>query len=287
MNTFTDTPVIVIGMHRSGTTMISEMLTDLGLFQGVEKDPNHEPIFFMEINDWLLRTAGGAWDYPCPFKLLLNNEQVLDKAIKFIGERMQTKHAVSFFGKAKWSIRPHPAPLTGPWGWKDPRNTITLPLWLKMFPNAKIIHMYRHGVDVAASLLHRNDKVLSVLMAEKKGVSRRNPLFNLRPAIVTDSIRCSTLDGGFSLWEEYMALAQKHIQESGSQSLSVSYEDFLASPENHLEKIAQFCGLTSSSESCARVAANARKSRAFSYKSDSRLSAFAASVADRLATYGY
>ena len=26
-----------------------------------------------------------------------------------------------------------------PWGWKDPRNSITLPLWLRLYPEAKII----------------------------------------------------------------------------------------------------------------------------------------------------
>ena len=40
-----------------------------------------------------------------------------------------------------------------PWGWKDPRNVFTLPLWLRVFPEAKIIYIVRNGVDVAASLL--------------------------------------------------------------------------------------------------------------------------------------
>lgn len=39
------TPVIILGMHRSGTTMITKILENLGLFVGVEKEINHEALF--------------------------------------------------------------------------------------------------------------------------------------------------------------------------------------------------------------------------------------------------
>ncbi len=42
------------------------------------------------------------------------------------------------------------------WGWKDPRNTFTLPMWLKVFPNAKVIHVLRDKESVARSLMKRN-----------------------------------------------------------------------------------------------------------------------------------
>jgi len=52
-------PVIILGMHRSGTTMITKMLENLGLFVGAEKEINNEALFFWHINNWIfnLHTA--------------------------------------------------------------------------------------------------------------------------------------------------------------------------------------------------------------------------------------
>lgn len=51
-------PVIIIGMHRSGTSMISRMIEALGLFQGKEKDPNNEAFFFsISTNGCFVRAA--------------------------------------------------------------------------------------------------------------------------------------------------------------------------------------------------------------------------------------
>lgn len=39
-------PILIIGMHRSGTSMITRKLESLGLFLGNEKDENDEAFFF-------------------------------------------------------------------------------------------------------------------------------------------------------------------------------------------------------------------------------------------------
>jgi hypothetical protein len=53
-------PIIIISMHRPGTTMIDRMLEDLGLFVGKRREENHEALFFKRNNDWLLKKSGGA-----------------------------------------------------------------------------------------------------------------------------------------------------------------------------------------------------------------------------------
>ncbi len=40
--------VIVIGMHRSGTGMISRLVEEMGLFVGTEKDGNNKSLFFIK-----------------------------------------------------------------------------------------------------------------------------------------------------------------------------------------------------------------------------------------------
>ena len=51
-------PVIIIGMSRSGTNMLTRMLDSLGLFCGSALTGNHEAVFFRELNDWLFYPPG-------------------------------------------------------------------------------------------------------------------------------------------------------------------------------------------------------------------------------------
>ena len=44
-------PIILLGMHRSGTSMIAGMLEELGLFMGNHKDRNNEAFLFMKLNE--------------------------------------------------------------------------------------------------------------------------------------------------------------------------------------------------------------------------------------------
>jgi hypothetical protein len=43
-----------------------------------------------------------------------------------------------------------------PWGWKDPRNCLTLPLWRKLLPETKVLICVRNPLAVAESLRLRN-----------------------------------------------------------------------------------------------------------------------------------
>lgn len=278
-------PVIIIGMHRSGTSMISRMIEALGLFQGKEKDPNNEAFFFQHINEWLLRQSGGAWDYPGPLGLLLENARVRADAVELIRKRLASRQAISFFGRRSFIDFTTPAQVHGPWGWKDPRNTFTLPLWMDIFPNARVIHVLRHGVDVAASLRARSEKPSTKALRKKQRI-RKNPLIRLRRPFV-DSLRCSSLEGGFTLWEEYLREARTHVKALKDHAIEFRYEDFLADPTKNLLELVEFCGLRASLERVARIADNALTSRANAYRGKPDLEMFAAAKAARLGEYGY
>ncbi len=70
-----NSPIIVVGMHRSGTTMLVRQLEALGLFMGSKKESNYESTFFLNINRWLMTQTGGAWDNPQSIHYLLQNEK--------------------------------------------------------------------------------------------------------------------------------------------------------------------------------------------------------------------
>jgi len=143
-------PIIIMGMHRSGTSLLSRMLESLGLFLGKSKDENNEAVFFQSINDWLLRQTGGAWDNPAPFRYLLDSPDISQRTTDYIRRYLLTSpRAASYVGWFDYLRHRRLAPLARAWGWKDPRNTFTLPIWLDIFPEAKIIHLHRAGMDVS------------------------------------------------------------------------------------------------------------------------------------------
>ena len=61
-------PVVVVGMHRSVTSLFTRLLAELGVFFGRTKNlnHNHEAMFFVELNQWIFRYAGATWGQPRP-----------------------------------------------------------------------------------------------------------------------------------------------------------------------------------------------------------------------------
>jgi hypothetical protein len=43
------------------------------------------------------------------------------------------------------------------WGWKDPRNSLTIPFWRRLIPSLKVVVCVRNPIEVAHSLFVRGD----------------------------------------------------------------------------------------------------------------------------------
>ncbi|MCA9959119.1 MAG: sulfotransferase [Anaerolineales bacterium] len=279
-------PVIIIGMHRSGTSMISRLLEQVGLFMGWQKDNNHEARLFGFLNHWLLQQAGAAWDHPEPIADLLNNEEVRRLVLFYMQGLMTTRHAISYTGWRMF-LRYHDVhKLPFPWGWKDPRNTYTLPLWLDIFPQAKIIHVMRHGVDVAHSLRTRYEKQLARGQAHQEKATYYW-LHSKRREGFVNTLRCVSLDEGVALWQSYLQEAQIHVAHLGERAIELHYEDFLQRPQEHMEALMQFVGLPIRAAAVEQAVGVVNDARAFAYRRDPNLSAFALTVQDRLSPFGY
>ena len=202
-----DHPVIIIGMHRSGTTLLSKILDDSGIFQGVMKDHNNEAFHFLSLNQTSLKNAGADWLHPkVPQK---QHWELLDKYALY-AEHFKLK-----------SGRPIKMLLLSnkQWGWKDPRNTYTLPMWLSVFPKAKVIHMVRNGVDVALSLQTRN---------KQKG-EVHNELLN-------------DLNYNFGLWEKYVSQGES-AKALTSNYYELKYEDLLSQNNDSILGMEDFLGV--------------------------------------------
>lgn len=283
-------PIIIIGMHRSGTSMIARMLETIGLFIGKKKERHHEAQLFLQINNWLIHQSGGAWDYPEPIHHLLVNKEARSLAVDYIKYIMKTPHVLSYLGWGKYLSCRTPLKLNIPWGWKDPRNTYTLPIWIDLFPDAKVIHIYRHGVDVANSLRLRQKKKLTASEKALHNMKIKKLLYwlVLKRYALTNTLRCATLEGGFSLWEEYIKKARANIRNLQGEVMELKYEDCLAEPFESLKSLAHFCDLPSINDRIvSKLARQVENERAYAYRNEFELQIFADRVANRLRKRGY
>lgn len=279
-------PVLVLGMHRSGTSLVTRMLRELGCFFGARREGNEEALLFLALNNWLLRQSGGAWDAPEAIDPALRDAAFRRRLAGYLSEILASPRGVQYTGVRHW--RPGVFAPPEPWGWKDPRTTFTLPVWLELFPEARVVHVQRHGVDVAESLRVRCQRGLDRLPRAR---DLFGPGFWLKPStsLLRDGLAWSVRerDAAFELWTRYVDRAERHVEELGERAMTLRFEDTLREPRAELERLVSFCGLDADGDALERAAALADASRAFPYRKDPELQAFAADRAAALARRGY
>ena len=203
--------VCVAGMHRSGTSMVARILAECGVYLG-EPDEllpaaednvagHFEHAEFVQLNDEVLATLGGAWDVVPPRYAIWRRRR-----LEPLRER-----AVTLAGR----MRPH-----APWGWKDPRTSLTLPFWLDVVPDLRLVVCVRDVVAVAHSLLVRDHS---------------SELFGMR------------------LWAAYnrrlLAAAPRN------RTLVTRYETYFDDPEREIGRLVAFLGLEADGDTVGRAGA--------------------------------
>lgn len=139
--------VCVTGMHRSGTSLVANLLRLCGLYLGAEQDflpatPDNQAGYwenrqFSDLNDEVLKELGGTWDFP-PVTSEGWPEQVRFNDLRIRAERLLVE------------FRSHE-----PWGWKDPRNSLTLPFWISL-GSFKTPFLYGQGPKLKTVICVRN-----------------------------------------------------------------------------------------------------------------------------------
>jgi len=142
--------VLVLGMHRSGTSAATRLVNLLGPSVCIRKDlligtKNNVKGFWesrslIRTNDELLAEMGCTWWHPPTLDAVGRWQEALDDAAFAEGRRA--------FGRV------HP---TEPWVWKDPRTCLTLGFWRRTLDRPLVgIVIYRNPTDIARSLERRN-----------------------------------------------------------------------------------------------------------------------------------
>ena len=270
-------PIIIMGMARSGTTLLAELLTDLGLYLGGERvQEDLEAYYFFRANRKIFLQVHGYSDNPFPMRYFYRNQEAIDDTARSLEADARSWRIVKFLGWKRYFQYGSLERFAEPWGWKDPRNVFTLPLWLRVFPQAKIVYIVRNGVDVASSLRKMEERDIkkrqiqsSKLTAILKGKSALER-FGFRGAV-----RHLYLDGGFSLWEEYVEQAEHVLAETKQDTFSIRYEELLSDPMQYLPGLRDFCELTGrTNTSLERLAEKVRNERAFAFVRDPELLQF-------------
>jgi len=194
-----EAPLIIAGMHRSGTSIMSDLLVEAGVYLGgTQVDEHQESVHFSRANRAMLGEAAAqvyefGWAAP--------------KRREFIEARR------GYAEKAARDLRSYFRDRKGEqvWGWKDPRNSLTLDVWLAIFPNARVLHILRDGRTVALSLADRDD---------------------LDPSF------------GLALWAHYVEEAERGMERlPADRRCTVRYEDFVQQPKVVLEQMLRFAGI--------------------------------------------
>ena len=211
----TQTVICIAGAHRSGTSMVTRLLHWCGLELGPQSElmppqaDNPEGFWehlgFVALNDQLLSELGGAWDLPPKADENLTHGR-LDPL------RMKARLLIEVFDSAKV------------WGWKDPRNSLTLPFWQDLLAGLKTLIVVRNPLEVAYSMRERNGTSFSL---------------------------------GLRLWEIYN---QRLIETANEQQRLVTHYDlFFDDPETELRRIAYFFGLPDAKVANAATLVTRRK----------------------------
>src|SRR4051794_19554028 len=77
-------PVIIVGMHRSDTTMVAELLDRLGLFVGSKVQGDHEAVYFLDVNEELFKQVHAYWDNPQPMASFLAEPDAMEMSARCV-----------------------------------------------------------------------------------------------------------------------------------------------------------------------------------------------------------
>jgi hypothetical protein len=146
-------PLILTGMHRSGTSAIARLTQRMGFDLGSNllaatennRHGHFEEAGFIHFHDQLINRSFPDRAPFCEWLPLTNGETPYAETDRQDAQALWQAH--------------HTA---GGVAWKDPRTSLFLDLWAEVLPDAKIIVCLRHPYQVHLSLLRRGEPFLHV-----------------------------------------------------------------------------------------------------------------------------
>ena len=212
-----------------------------------------------------MNQVNASWDNPEPFIHL--DDFTRKEMIRVCEKHLQGFQRHKYLGRKQFFKYKNIKDLDILWGWKDPRNSFTWDVWKEIFPHAKIIHIYRNPVDIAASLRKREQHFESHMQMHWTGYVNECLLRSV--SSFAHAVRVADIREGVKLWEEYVS--QSFNVGRDFDVLNIRYESFLEEPQEYLSKVLQFIDLEPSNPSLAEVTSKIDKSRQFAFLENDEL----------------
>ena len=272
-------PVIIVGMHRSGTSLVSGMLSLMGVYLDpawpraqvdsrvvppgplMRRNGYGEAQAFRLLNERLLQQAGSDWDDPAAFLELRSKASFERKSLL----TMQSATFSSLKRQFLYGL-PYGPHAVSAWGWKDPRTSLTLPYWLHLFPDARVLHVRRDPEKIADSLIKRalaggpsaqpisvKERLVKLATDPKRAISLVRRRMGLETPIVKAG---SVLDRDYchELTERYVSECER-FRVLGSRYTEIHHEDILLAPRTLATQLAEFAGIEVTPEVIEQAAA--------------------------------
>jgi hypothetical protein len=197
--------VLILGMHRCGTSLTARIANLLGVDLGratsmIPPGPDNPQGFWEQdpirhVNDAIFEALGATWHHPPDMPTGWHRRAEI-RALE--GRARETLEAAGF-------------DRTGAWGWKDPRTSLTLPFWRPLIgARTRCVVCVRSPPDVIASLLTREPDT-------------------------------HTPESAFDLWLRYTGAALRNTVRH--PRLLVLYDDLLDRTEEETDRLAGFLGV--------------------------------------------
>lgn len=211
--------ICVIGAGRSGTSLTTRILDLLGLYIGTDADlrsparknraagnPNGfwEHAGVTRLNRQILKRMGGSGLKPPRLS------PGWERSAELEGERERARSILDETLRGR-----------GPWGWKDPRASLTLPFWRQSMPGLRAVICVRNPLEMAASLFDFG-------RSAPRSPGGRAVLRPIQP-------------GAFGLWLTYTASAL--LNTARTPRLIVPYEDYFDDWRAAAARLVRFAGL--------------------------------------------
>ncbi|MBF6571010.1 MAG: glycosyl transferase family 1 [Candidatus Binataceae bacterium] len=206
--------VLVLGMHRSGTSAIARGLLALGVYLGndfLSPQPDNPTGYWedrkiLEINERLLAVFGLRWEDVS----LIDDARWHEPEIKALHPEAADYLRSTLMTRALW-------------GFKDPRTIRLLPFWHSVLRELEIEERY--------VVMIRNPRSVAASLAQRQGMEA-----------VTSHL----------LWLVHMVPGVKMI--FGRQFVVTDYDLLMGEPRRELERIARRLNLALDDTSAARIA---------------------------------
>lgn len=142
--------IVVLGMHRSGTSAVTRVLNLLGaavppeddLLVNYDNPEGHwESRTLVALNDRILGAFGRSWDFPP----LLRPGWAQGTSVDGLVPELSAAFSTVYPGT--------------PWVWKDPRTCLTFPLWRRALGDDVCVVLVSRSASAVTTSIHRRDGI--------------------------------------------------------------------------------------------------------------------------------